>query len=480
MSGARVAVRGLTWRPLGRRTPVLAGIDLDLEPGERVVVTGPSGAGKSTLLLALAGQLSADDGELAGEVRVDGDAGLLLQDPTTAVVAERAGRDTAFGPENRSLPRGQIWSRVREALRDSQFPYGLDRATTALSGGEGQRLALAGALALRPGLLLLDEPTAMLDPPTAQRVRAAVAAAAEVTGCTLVVVEHRAADWWAYVDRVVELSATGQVSADTRPGTPHRVANGQPSVGAVLAGTGRSAPGGTVLLEARAAVGQPMAWRRRQGPATVGPTDACVLAAAVTTVEGPSGAGKSTLIALLAGLSAPVAGAVQADPSWSPRGELRPHRWRSSELASRMSWLPQLPEHSLVAATVLDEVLVTSRRLHRDQVTAVRRAGELLDALGLASLSDRNPHTLSGGEMRRLGLAAALAHDPQVLLLDEPTVGQDPATWRAVVDAVLTAVRAGAAAVVASHDVELLDALHAGAAGNRVVLAGSVHAASSA
>ena len=111
---------------------MLAGIDLRIEPGERVLLAGPSGAGKSTLLLALAGLLSPDDGELAGEVTVGGATGLLLQDPTAAVVAERAGRDTAFGLENLAMARDQIWARVREALRDSGFPYDLERPTSAL------------------------------------------------------------------------------------------------------------------------------------------------------------------------------------------------------------------------------------------------------------------------------------------------------------------------------------------------------------
>ncbi len=473
VGGARVDVRGLTWRPLGRRTPVLAGINLRLEPGERVLLAGPSGAGKSTLLLALAGQLSPDDGELAGEVAVDGATGLLLQDPAAAVVAERAGRDTAFGPENLSMPRDQIWARVREALRDSGFPYGLERPTSALSGGEGQRLALAGALALRPGLMLLDEPTAMLDEPTARQVRAAVLAVAETTGCTLVVVEHRMAPWLPHTDRLVVLSADGQVSSDGPPDTvlatldieaaaglwlPHLPALA--SLSAVIGAPERHLVtqvrgGGGVLVEATGAVGRPLGWRRGQLLTNVGPVDVSVQAGAVTALVGPSGAGKSTLLALLAGLSAPVAGTVLADPGWGPGGERRLHRWRSRELAQRVAWVPQLPEHALVARTVREEVLATSRALRQ----AGRRADHLLDALGLSALADRDPHTLSGGEQRRLGLAAALAHGPRLLLLDEPTVGQDRLTWEAVVHTVLAAVQDGAAVVVASHDDVLLEAL---------------------
>ena len=482
---------------------MLAGIDLRIEPGERVLLAGPSGAGKSTLLLALAGLLSPDDGELVGEVTVGGATGLLLQDPTAAVVAERAGRDTAFGPENLAMARDQTWARVREALRDSGFPYGLDRPTSALSGGEGQRLALAGALALRPGLMLLDEPAAMLDEPTARQVRAAVLAVAESTGCTLVVVEHRMTPWLAHVDRLVVLSA-GQVSSDGPPSTVLAALDAEaaarlwlpapppiagipaltpsfpahapsfPALVSLSAALGPPEPhsvrqvrgAGRVLVEATGAVAQPGTWRRSQqrngqrgqggqSPVQVGPVDVSVRAGAVTALVGPSGAGKSTLLALLAGLSAPVAGTVLADPGWSPRHERRLHRWRSRELAQRVAWVPQLPEHALVARTVRDEVLATARALGQPAPPV----DLLLDELGLSGLAGRDPHTLSGGEQRRLGLAAALAHRPQLLLLDEPTVGQDRLTWAAVVGTLLAAVQGGIAVVVASHDVDLLEAL---------------------
>ncbi|MGH3444475.1 MAG: ATP-binding cassette domain-containing protein, partial [Nocardioidaceae bacterium] len=148
---------------------MLADLDLSIEAGQRVLVAGPSGAGKSTLLRGLAGLLLANDvGDLSGRVLVDGRppqevpgrVGLLLQDPTAAVVATRVGRDVAFGLENTRVPRAAMPQRVHRALRAAHFPYDETRRTNALSGGESQRLALAGALAMTPGVLLLDEPTA--------------------------------------------------------------------------------------------------------------------------------------------------------------------------------------------------------------------------------------------------------------------------------------------------------------------------------
>src|ERR1035437_9350401 len=221
VQGALVEVRDLTWRPFGRREPVLAGISLRIEAGSRVLLAGPSGSGKSSLLRALAGVLSTTaTGDLTGTVLIDGSqsagssVALMMQDPADALVAGRVGRDVAFGPESFGLPRDQIWSRVRSALVSVGFPYDEDHATGALSGGETQRLALAGVLALTPRLVLLDEPTSMLDPASAAVVHEAIMSAVRASGATLVMVEHQLADWVDDVDRLVVLDPAGRVSAD--------------------------------------------------------------------------------------------------------------------------------------------------------------------------------------------------------------------------------------------------------------------------
>ena len=231
----------LTWRPFGRREPVLRDVSLTLRPGERVLLVGPSGSGKSTLLRALAGLLeTVDAGELSGSVLVDGAApgerpgavGLVLQEPGAGVVAVSVGRDVAFGPENVGMPRAAMPALVSSVLASvglGDLP--LDTPTSALSGGQTQRLALAGTLALDPSVVLLDEPTAMLDPGSAQEVRDAVAgltadggravAASEPGGPvarhqspTIVVVEHVLAPWVDLVERLVVLAADGRVVAD--------------------------------------------------------------------------------------------------------------------------------------------------------------------------------------------------------------------------------------------------------------------------
>ncbi|MBO4210968.1 ATP-binding cassette domain-containing protein, partial [Micromonospora echinofusca] len=195
-----------------------------IEAGERVLLLGPSGAGKSTLLAALAGLLPEDSGEREGHVEVDGleprkardRVGVVFQDPESQLVMARCGDDVAFGLENRGVPADEIWPRVDEALARVGFPYPRDRPTAALSGGEQQRLALAGVLALRPGLLLLDEPTANLDPAGAALVRQAVTTALS-PDTTLILVEHRVTEALPLVDRVVVLQPGGGVRADGPP-----------------------------------------------------------------------------------------------------------------------------------------------------------------------------------------------------------------------------------------------------------------------
>ncbi|HEX5859073.1 MAG TPA: ABC transporter ATP-binding protein, partial [Microbacterium sp.] len=186
MSAAPAAVdaRGWGWRHAGRRAWAVRDATFRIEPGERVLLLGASGSGKSTLVHGLAGVLGGhEEGESAGELLVDGRppaqargrAGLVLQDPDAQVILARVGDDVAFGCENLGVPRDEIWPRVRRALDAVGLDVALDRPTKALSGGQKQRLALAGVIAMRPGVILLDEPTANLDPAGVTEVRDAVA-----------------------------------------------------------------------------------------------------------------------------------------------------------------------------------------------------------------------------------------------------------------------------------------------------------------
>lgn len=444
-----VRVDGLTWRPLGRRTPTLQDVALAIEPGERVLVVGPTGAGKSTLLYALAGALGTTfAGDLSGDVRVGGRLGLVLQNPADAVVAEHTGRDVAFGLENEGYSRDRIWPEVDAALAAVALPYGRNHPVSALSGGELQRLVLAGVLAVRPDILMLDEPTSMLDARSAAAARDAILSVAQQR--TMIVIEHRFEPWLEHVDRVVVIGAGGVLESDGTvaeflagptprgvwmPGAP--TPEPRDAIGALVTPDASPLPliaqdvEVTLVTRTLRGIHRTAALRRFEGRFDPGQ---------VSAIVGPSGSGKSTALASLGGLQRVQAGRITPDRS----------RMSSRDLASQVGWVAQNPEHMFLAHTVRDEVQLTARRLglHVDL-----EAG--LDAFGLAGHADVHPFRLSGGEKRRLAILAGLAHRPGVILLDEPTVGQDPDAWAAIVGWLVSAAAAGAAVVATTHDEDL-------------------------
>ncbi|GAB3158861.1 ATP-binding cassette domain-containing protein [Micromonospora sonneratiae] len=484
-----VELRGFGWRHAGRKAWAVRDVDLRIEHGERVLLLGPSGAGKSTLLAALAGLLAEDSGEQAGTVEIDGldprkareRVGIVFQDPVTQLVMARSGDDVAFGLENRGVPADEIWPRVEEALRRVGFPYHRDRPTAALSGGEQQRLALAGVLALRPGLLLLDEPTANLDPAGADLVRGALAAALDGNvamdrnttldrnaamdrNTTLVLVEHRVAEALPLVDRVVVLEPGGGVRADGPPEAVFAVH------GEALAEAGVWVPGRAVPPRAAAATpGEVLLTAERLGlPPRLGATDLDVRAGEALAVLGPNGVGKSTLALLLGGLLKPGTGRVVAGPalvgqSGSPartgREGTAPHRWRAPVLTRRIGSVFQDPEHQFVATTVFDELALGPRRTGQPPDAVKSIVDDLLVRLRLDRLARANPYTLSGGEARRLSVATALATAPRLLVLDEPTFGQDRRTWIELVDLLAGLRDAGHGIVTVTHDADFVAAL---------------------
>ncbi|MFI6266311.1 ABC transporter ATP-binding protein [Micromonospora sp. NPDC051006] len=461
MSG--VELRGFGWRHAGRKRWAVRDVDLRISSGERVLLLGPSGAGKSTLLAALAGLLPEDSGEQAGTGEIDGldprkdreRVGIVFQDPESQLVMARCGDDVAFGLENRGVPAAEIWPRVDETLRRVGFPYHRDRPTAALSGGEQQRLALAGVLALRPGLLLLDEPTANLDPAGAALVRDAVAGALEAN-TTLILVEHRVAEALPLVDRVVVLEPGGGVRAD---GTPEAVFGAH---GDALAAEGVWVPGRTVPpRRATTTPGDLLLTADRLGlPPRLADTDLAVRAGEALAVLGPNGVGKSTLALLLGGLLRPGTGAVTASPELAGRdARTPPHRWRAPALAGRIGSVFQDPEHQFVTSTVYDELALGPRRTGRHEAAIRSTVDELLDRLRLTALAGANPYTLSGGEARRLSVATALATAPRLLVCDEPTFGQDRRTWLELVDLFAELRDAGHGVVTVTHDPEFVAAL---------------------
>ncbi|MDR5699903.1 ABC transporter ATP-binding protein [Agromyces aerolatus] len=489
---ARVEAQGWAWRHGSRASRAVAGVDFVIEPGERVLLLGPSGSGKSTILHGLAGVLGGDEeGEAAGRLLIDGaDAsaargrsGLVLQDPDAQLVMARLADDVAFGLENLGVPRAEIGPRVREALAAVGLDLPLDRSTAALSGGQRQRLALAGVIAMRPGVLLLDEPTANLDPEGVIEVRDAVARVVQETGATLIVVEHRVPVWLPVVDRVIVLGRDGRLIAD---GPADRVLEAQATelraAGVWLPGDQASAARRPNPSESgpfqpgRSDHGQPdhrvttdvrpslltasgLAVARQTGRPVQTGLDFAVREASVLAVTGPNGAGKSTLALTLAGLLRPEHGSLEASARLADGAAKEPWRWKSRQLLTRIGTVFQNPEHQFLAGTVRAELEVGPRALRLRSGDVRDRVEPLLEALRLTALAGANPFTLSGGEKRRLSVATALATRPSMLVLDEPTFGQDAVTWRELVRLIGELRDRGAGVVAVTHDETFVDAL---------------------
>ena len=474
---ARVQAAGWGWRYAGRKRPAVADVSFTIEPGERVLLLGASGAGKSTLLAGLAGVLGDDDeGERTGSLRVDdaapesrrGQVGLVLQDPDAGIVLSKVGDDVAFGCENLGVPVSDIPGRVAEALEAVGLDVPLQRPTKALSGGQKQRLVLAGVLAMRPGLLLLDEPTANLDPDGVREVRASVERAVIASGATLIVVEHRTPVWVDLMTRVIVLAADGGLLAD---GAPERVFAEH---GAALADAGVWVPDRGIdlpVLERVAAsdalTASGLAVARDPRVVVQSGLDLRVPRANATVLTGPNGAGKSTLALTLAGLIPEQAGEVCAAPELAGRRGVRPIRWTSRELLTRIGMVFQEPEHQFLAQTLRDELAVGPRALGWDQARIDAVVDELLDRLGLAPLALANPFTLSGGQKRRLSVATVLAGAPEVIVLDEPTFGQDRRGWISLVALLQEEIARGRSIIAVTHD----DAVIRHLGGHRIELA---------
>lgn len=520
--GARIELNNFSWHHPGRPEPVISGLNLTINPGEKVLLLGTSGAGKSTLLHAIAGVLHDDDGESAGgtitingqaPAEARGTAGMMQQDPESSIVMATVGNDVAFGPENLCVPREEIWGRVTEALTAvglNDLP--LDHPSSALSGGQKQRLGLAGILSMHPGAMILDEPTANLDPSGVQEVRDSILTAAEATGATLLVVEHRVSIWAPHMDRIIVLGEGGTITHDGAPDTvlsqarqelidagvwvPNYVPRAPQTGDAV---TGEAAGGdnerGEALLRAEnlsITRAQPTPKQRRARRRTIkrlgdtpapAPTDLPVLRGGINltlhagehlSVLGPNGAGKSTLALTLAGLLTAPDGTLTAtdalrnydggNHSGKPAHWDVP-TWTPAQMLSRIGYVFQEPEYQFIRGTVREELELGPRRLAAltreplNEAELTERTNTLAHHLRLNHLLDANPFTLSGGEKRRLSVASALATAPKILILDEPTFGQDARTWAELVDLIRELLAGGTAVISITHDEDYTAAL---------------------
>jgi energy-coupling factor transport system ATP-binding protein len=444
--GPLLEISDLTFRYRRATEPAIRDINLSMAPGEVLLVAGPSGCGKSTLIRAINGLIPHSyRGDLAGQVRVAGRAttelrlrdlaslvGTVLQDPRKQLVASTVEGELAFGPENLGMPPDTIRHRLGEVAASTGIEELLARTTDQLSGGETQQLAIAGALMLRPRMLVLDEPLANLDPAAAHRLLSLVRQLAD-RGTAVVIVEHRVEDALDLrPDRVLYLEDGETRYFGPMPGflevadpanvrLPFEVTLARARAGLEPADPPARRPVESEPAEAPSR----LEWRQ----VDAGYDDHTVLHQVTATlgarqqvaVLGPNGSGKTTLFKAAIGLVPLTSGEVLVDGT-SIAGR------SVADLAGIFGYVFQNPSQMLFARTVRDEILFGPRNLGRPAdrfdglVSRALRSVNLADESGIEA---RPPLTLSFGEQKRLAIAVALALEPRTLVLDEPSAGQD-------------------------------------------------------
>ena len=456
---------GFSHRGTGRRQ--LQDVTCEIPAGSRVAVMGATGAGKSTLAMALNGLVPHHHpGDLYGQLRVAGIAtheaslpqlvrvtGLVSQDPQAQVMERLVLDDAAAGPANLGLPRDEVISRARRALAAVGLADLACRETTTLSGGQLQRLAIAGILAMEPQLLVLDEPVSALDPEGAAAVRGIIRTLSDA-GHTIVLIEHDPDAVAAWADLLLVL-AGGRVSylgppapflrdagrmaaAGLRPVTDPRPPSPQAP---------RSTPPQTSTrtpaLETIA-----LTHRYPSGSLALDGVDLTIYRGEFIALLGGNGAGKSTLARHFTGLLSPTSGTVRVGGSDAGGRD-------TGDLAGEVGFVFQNPDHQIFANTVFDEAAFGLRNTNVSQEQVAERVGQVLSQVGLGDAAGTHPLRLSRAERQRLAVASVLVRDPGILILDEPTTGQDWRDTQALMELVSGLHRTGATVVLITHDLQL-------------------------
>jgi energy-coupling factor transport system ATP-binding protein len=472
-----IELREVTYHYPNRPQPAIDGITWAVSPGEFVLVTGPSGSGKSTLLRCLNGLVPHfSGGTISGSVTVNGlDAlkagpralsrhvGFVAQDPESQVILEEVEAEIAFALENAAIPAAEMRVRVEEVLELLDLAPLRNRAISTLSGGERQRVAIGAALALRPGTLVLDEPTSQLDPQSADDVLRALVRLNEDLGLTIILAEHRLERILKYVDRLTYVVA-GRIAADG----PVRDALPELSSLPPLVELGRALgwqPLPVTVKEAqrfpRPSLSVPAPGPRRlpgvialeverlsfayNGKPTVNGVGLSVRRGEAVALLGRNGAGKTTLLKCIVGLLSRKGGEVRV------LGQTT-HGREVADICRDVAYLPQNPDDLLFAETVTDEMRTTLRN-HRMTLPESAIAAQL-ERLGLAEAAAVYPRDLSVGQRQRVAFGAVTVTAPSVILLDEPTRGLDSASKNALVGLLRRWLDDGAALLLVTHDVE--------------------------
>lgn len=441
---ALISLDRFSWRFSDSESWRLRDISFRIEAGEFVTITGPSGSGKSTLALALCGLLvGRHTGEAQGSVYLHGRdiattplhqaaqaIGLVQQNSDMQFATLNVEDEIAFGMENRCMAAEDIRRRSAEALKWLSIGHLHGRNLSSLSGGEKQRVAVASIVAGRPEALVLDEPTASLDPATSRDLFHSLARLCRQEGLTVIIIEHKLSHLLPLKPRLICL-LDGRVAVDASGGAyeeipPACLFRSEPIHVSEPIRPGPAASGEVIVDMSDVAV-------QLDGRSTITDISLQVRAGEIVGVMGPNGGGKSTLLLCLLGLISPVRGSITVCGMHVVRGTV-------GRLTREVGVVFQNADHQLVADTVWGEALFAAQNLRMAERETEHEAARLLETARLYERRQAHPYRLSWGEKRRLNLISAILHRPRLLLLDEPFAGQD---WRKVtfqLDAICTTI----------------------------------------
>ncbi len=467
---APVRIENLSFRYRSRQDLAIKNINLTIDQPQVVLIAGASGCGKTTLARCINGLIPRSyKGELKGEIFLQGQSiaslplarisqlvGTVLQDPERQILGSIVMNEVAFGLENLGLDRDEIRRRVDDALARLKISHLHERQTHYLSGGEKQKVALAGVLAMQPGILLLDEPLASLDPASAQEALQVIRGLAD-EGMTVLMVEHRVEDvLHIRPDRVLFMK-DGEVCYD---GSPENLAQQvdyrevklpapmilhlaardapPPPLHILLGVSGETAP----LVQFK-----DVAFGYESGPEVLHDINLDIRRGDVIAVLGPNGAGKTTLVKHAIGLLKPKRGQVLIG------GEDTRHL-SVAQIASMLGYVFQSPSHMLFAPTVYDELAFGPTNLKHDADEIRKEVTQAVEIVNLKGYEQTPPLSMSFGQQKRVSIAAILAMRSRILVMDEPTAGQDYKNYLSFMDSILQ-MPGFEAILFITHDIDM-------------------------
>jgi energy-coupling factor transporter ATP-binding protein EcfA2 len=446
-----LVIEGLTFRYHTRPEPALRGVSLTLGSGELLLVAGASGCGKTTLIRCVDGLIPRTyNGDLEGHILLYGQdasemamsqisqtVGTVLQDPERQILGSFVLNEVAFGLENLGLPREEILQRVDETLDYLAISHLRDRETFYLSGGEKQKVALAGVLAMRPSILLLDEPLASLDPASAQEALALLRRLVD-EGVSVILVEHRVEDALSIrPDRVLFMQEGNVTYCGRSDGLAEVVDYRQVKMPApIVIQRAASAPPPTFESAIKPDGREPLmafenvSFAYGDGPTVIHDINLTIRRGDVVALLGPNGAGKTTLVKHAIGLLKPQQGRVLVEGHDTREMSV-------AQIAHTLGYVFQSPSHMLFAPTVREELAFGPKNLGYSEETIVEGVARAIEIVNLKGQEEYPPLALSFGQQKRVSIAAILAMRSKILVMDEPTAGQDYWNYMAFMDSIL-------------------------------------------